>query len=48
MKNLDLTKIIRKDILKMATYKPAPYLLDIEEGIGFILICGFYQQISCL
>ncbi|MFZ3057569.1 MAG: histidinol-phosphate transaminase [Minisyncoccales bacterium] len=31
MKNLDLTKIIRKDILKMATYKPAPYLLDLEE-----------------
>jgi histidinol-phosphate aminotransferase len=31
MKKLDLTKIIRKDILKMATYKPAPYLLDLEE-----------------
>lgn len=31
MKNLDLTKIIRKGILKMATYKPAPYLLDLEE-----------------
>jgi hypothetical protein len=31
MENADLAKFIRKDILKMATYNPAPYLLDLEE-----------------
>jgi len=31
MKNADLAKFIRKDILKMATYSPAPYLLDLKE-----------------
>jgi len=31
MNNEDLTKFIRKDILKMATYSPAPYLPDLKK-----------------
>jgi histidinol-phosphate aminotransferase len=31
MENIDLAKLIRKDIFKMATYNSAPYLLDLEK-----------------
>jgi histidinol-phosphate aminotransferase len=31
MEDADLEKLIRKDILKMAAYRPAPYLFDLEE-----------------
>jgi histidinol-phosphate aminotransferase len=31
MGNTDLAKLIRQDILKMATYSPAPYLPDLKE-----------------
>ncbi len=31
MNNENLAKFIRKDILKMAIYSPAPYLLDLKE-----------------